>query len=96
MQIFTKQWIEYQFNSVVLASTAIAKESLFGNTIAKESLFGNTMAKLSVNGTLSVAASRVPPGALRFRKRSVVFRRDCNYYGGLQMILHSQTNNMID
>ena len=33
-QIFAKEWVEYPFNPSALASTAIAKESLFSNAIA--------------------------------------------------------------
>ena len=31
---FTKEWVEYQFNPIALASIAIARESLFSNAIA--------------------------------------------------------------
>ena len=34
MQIFAKEWVEYPFNPIALASTAITKESLFYNDIA--------------------------------------------------------------
>ena len=35
MQIFAKKWVWYPFNPIALASTTIAKESLFYNAIAK-------------------------------------------------------------
>ena len=31
---FTKEWVEYPFNPIALASTAIAKELIFCNAIA--------------------------------------------------------------
>ena len=34
MQIFAKEWVEYPFNAIALASTAITKESLFCKAIA--------------------------------------------------------------
>ena len=34
MQVFAKEWVEYPFNPIALASTAVAKESLFCNAIA--------------------------------------------------------------
>ena len=34
MQIFAKEWVEYPFNPIALASTAIVKESFFCNAIA--------------------------------------------------------------
>ena len=33
MQIFAKEWVEYPFNLIALAGTAITKESLFCNAI---------------------------------------------------------------
>ena len=49
MQIFAKEWVEYPFNPIALASTTIAKES----TSAMLSL------TLSVNGPLQVTLTPV-------------------------------------
>ena len=46
----TKKWVEYTFNPISLASTAIAKESLFCNAIANVQCERNLKVDLTSSG----------------------------------------------
>ena len=44
---FAKEWVEYPFNSIALASIAIAKASTFYNAIANAQCERNLIAKIA-------------------------------------------------
>ena len=49
MQIFIKEWVEYEFNPIALVSTVISRQSLFCNAIANAQCERNLKVKANAN-----------------------------------------------